>query len=123
MELKDYKDCTVLCAKQSVPFVREFEKHGQRVQCEVVKVGLGVIRKGDDPINWVDYLPTSQNDFWTSFKAKDGTEFDICIGDSEIYGELASRSKNGLVAEIYPLDSEKHINTSVSVFAKEVLVA
>ena len=123
MELKEYKDCTVLCVVQSKPFVKKFEKFGKKHSCEVVKVGLSVMRDGDDPINFTDYWPTSQNEIWTSFNAKDKTVFDLHIGDKEIFGDLAERSKSHLAAEIFSIDSENCIDTSNSVIAKEVRVA
>ena len=123
MELKDYKDCTVLCVKQSNPFVKDFEKFGKKHSCEVVKVGLSVMRDGDDPINFTDYWPTSQNEIWTSFTTKDNTVFDLNIGDKEVFGDFAVRNKSGLAAEIFSVDSNNCIDTSNSVLAKEVMIA
>lgn len=120
MELKDYKDCTVLCVRQSDPFVKEFVKFDKKHSCEVVKVGLSVMRDGDDPINFTDYWPTSQNEMWTTFKAKDGTEFDLLIGNEEVFGEMASKNKSGLVAEIFSIVDGEQDNSTL---AKEVFLA
>jgi hypothetical protein len=127
MELKDISsESTVVFGFQSVPFDKEFEKGGVKQTCKVVKVGIGVMlnpnKDGfEEVIDFTDYWPISQNELWTSFKTKDGSEFDLHIGDKEIFGDLAKKS--GFFAEIFGLDAENHIDTCEWVFPKEVLVA
>ena len=108
MELKDISsESTVVFGFQSVPFEKEFENPN--------KDGF------EEVIDFTDYWPISQNELWTSFKTKDGSEFDLHIGDKEIFGDLAKKS--GFFAEIFGLDAENHIDTCEWVFPKEVLVA
>lgn len=126
MDLKNISKSTIIVGIQSSPFEKVFEKDGVKSTCEVVKVGIGVMLNSnkdgfDEVIDFTEYWPTSQNELWTSFKTKDGTEFDLHIGDEEIFGNLADKS--GFFAEVFGLDAENHIDTSNCVYPKEVLVA
>lgn len=126
MDLKNISKSTIILGLKSSPFEKVLEKDNVKSTCEVVKVGICVMlnpnKDGfDEVIDFTDYCPTSQNELWTSFKTKDGTEFDLHIGDKEIFGNLADKS--GFFAEIFGLDAENHIDTSKCVYPKEVLIA
>lgn len=127
MKLDDISsESTVIVGFQSVPFNKVIEKWGVKYTIEVVKVGIGVMLNPSkdgfaEVIDFTDYWPTSQDELWTSFKTKDGSEFDLHIGNKEIFGDLANKS--GFFAEIFGLDEENHIDTNEWVFPKEVLVA
>lgn len=126
MDLKNISKSTIIVGLQSSPFEKVLEKDSIKSNCEVVKVGIGVMFNPNkdgfaEVIDFTDYWPISQNELWTSFKTKDGTEFDLHIGDKEIFGDLAKKS--GFFAEIFGLDAENHIDTSKCVYPKEVLVA
>lgn len=126
MDLKNISKSTIIVGLQSSPFEKVLEKDSIKSNCKVVKVGIGVMLNPNkdgfsEVIDFTEYWPTSQNELWTSFKTKDGTEFDLHIGDKEIFGDLAKKS--GFFAEIFGLDAENHIDTSKCVYPKEVLVA
>lgn len=124
MDLKNISKSTIIVGLQSSPFEKVLEKDSIKSNCEVVEVRISVMFNQDgfdEVIDFTEYWPTSQNELWTSFKTKNGTEFDLHIGDKEIFGNLADKS--GFFAEIFELDAENHIDTSKCVYPKEVLVA
>lgn len=119
MELKDFgKDTKVVISIRS--FSRKVYNIKNGCPFKAVDVNVKVLVNGES-IEIFTLWPLCDNEVWTSFTTKDGTEFDLHIGDTEIFGDLAEKS--GFFAEFFGLDSEGNLDTSECVFPKEVLVA